>query len=100
MKNSGRENENVKYAYCAAFQPGDNCAAGAAAIERQLSYEEGSGVRAAYNYAEFLPERRKMLQAWADYIPQNDPLSESIHSSVTIEIRDHEKFILTRDTKA
>ena len=23
---------------------------------------------AAYNYAEFLPERRKMMQAWADYL--------------------------------
>jgi len=22
----------------------------------------------AYNYAEFLPERRKMMQAWADYL--------------------------------
>ncbi|EQD69665.1 Phage integrase, partial [mine drainage metagenome] len=25
-------------------------------------------VRAAYNYAEHLPERRKMMQAWADYL--------------------------------
>ena len=25
-------------------------------------------MRAAYNYAEFLPERRKMMQAWADYL--------------------------------
>jgi hypothetical protein len=25
-------------------------------------------VRAAYNYAEFLPERKKMMQAWADYL--------------------------------
>jgi hypothetical protein len=23
---------------------------------------------AAYNYAEYLPERRKMMQAWADYL--------------------------------
>ena len=36
------------------------------AIERQLAHAEGNGVRAAYNYAEFLPERRKMMQAWAD----------------------------------
>ena len=27
-----------------------------------------NSVRAAYNYAEFLPERRKMMQAWADYL--------------------------------
>ena len=25
-------------------------------------------VRAAYNYAEYLPERRKMMQQWADYL--------------------------------
>ncbi len=25
-------------------------------------------VRAAYNYAEHLPKRRKMMQAWADYL--------------------------------
>jgi len=38
------------------------------AIERQLAHAERSGVRAAYNYAEYLPERRKMMQAWADYL--------------------------------
>jgi hypothetical protein len=26
------------------------------------------GVRAAYNFAEHLPERRRMTQAWADYL--------------------------------
>ena len=38
------------------------------AIERQLAHAERDSVRAAYNYAEFLPERRKMMQAWADYL--------------------------------
>jgi integrase len=38
------------------------------AIERQLSHGERDAVRAAYNYAEHLPERRKMMQAWADCI--------------------------------
>jgi integrase len=38
------------------------------AIERQLAHAERNGVRAAYNYAEFLSERRKMMQAWADYL--------------------------------
>jgi integrase len=37
-------------------------------IERQLAHVEGNGVRAAYNYAEYLPERRKMMQWWADYL--------------------------------
>lgn len=38
------------------------------AIERQLAHVEGSSVRAAYNYAEHLPERRKMMQWWADWL--------------------------------
>ncbi len=40
------------------------------AIERQLAHGERNKVRAAYNYAEFLPERRKMMQAWADYLDE------------------------------
>lgn len=38
------------------------------AIERQLAHAERDQIRAAYNYAEHLPERRKMMQAWADYL--------------------------------
>lgn len=38
------------------------------AIERQLAHVEGNAVRAAYNYAEHLDERREMMQAWADYL--------------------------------
>jgi integrase len=38
------------------------------AIERQLAHVERNAVRAAYNHAQFLPERRKMMQAWADYL--------------------------------
>ena len=38
------------------------------AIERQLAHAERNAVRAAYNYAEHLPERRRMMQAWADYL--------------------------------
>lgn len=38
------------------------------AIERQLAHAERDSVRAAYNYADYLPERRKMMQAWADYL--------------------------------
>lgn len=37
-------------------------------IERQLAHSESNSVRAAYNYAEYLPERRKMMQAWSDYL--------------------------------
>jgi integrase len=38
------------------------------AIERQLAHIEQNDVRAAYNYAEYLPIRRKMMQSWADYL--------------------------------
>jgi integrase len=38
------------------------------AIERQLAHTERNSVRAAYNHAEFLPERKKMMQAWSDYL--------------------------------
>mgnify|MGYP001470024457 CR=1 FL=1 len=40
------------------------------AIERQLAHVEGNAVRAAYNYAEHLDERRRMMQWWADYLDQ------------------------------
>jgi integrase len=40
------------------------------AIERQLAHAERDGVRGAYNFAEYLPERRRMMQAWADYLDQ------------------------------
>lgn len=38
------------------------------AIERQLAHAERDEIRAAYNYAEHLPERRKMMTWWADYL--------------------------------
>jgi integrase len=38
------------------------------AIERQLAHAEQDDVRRAYNAAEYLPIRREMMQAWADYL--------------------------------
>jgi integrase len=39
------------------------------AIERQLAHAESNKVRDAYTHAvEYLPERRRMMQAWADYL--------------------------------
>lgn len=38
------------------------------AIERQLAHAERNSIRAAYNYAQHLPERKKMMQYWADYL--------------------------------
>lgn len=40
------------------------------AIERQLAHVEPNKVRAAYNYAEYLPQRREIMQHWADYLDQ------------------------------
>jgi integrase len=37
------------------------------ALERQLSHKE-PGVSGVYNKAQHLPERRKVMQAWADYL--------------------------------
>ena len=37
-------------------------------IELQLAHQERNEVRAAYNRAQRLEERRKMMQAWADYL--------------------------------
>lgn len=37
-------------------------------IERQLSHVEENKVRAAYNRAEYITERRRMMQAWSDFL--------------------------------
>lgn len=37
-------------------------------IERQLAHSERNKVRASYNHAQYLPERREMMQWWADYL--------------------------------
>ena len=37
-------------------------------IERQLAHAERNKVRAAYNRAQYLTERTRMMQAWADYL--------------------------------
>lgn len=38
------------------------------AIERQLAHKASGPLGAAYDRAQFLDERRKMMQAWADYL--------------------------------
>lgn len=48
------------------------------AIERQLAHTERDAVRAAYNHADFLAERRNMMQWWADYLDHlRDPTSHA-----------------------
>jgi integrase len=39
-------------------------------IELQLAHAERNKVRAAYNRAQRLAERRQMMQAWGDYLDE------------------------------
>jgi integrase len=38
------------------------------AIEMQLAHVQKNKVRAVYNQAQYLPERQRMMQAWAEYM--------------------------------
>ena len=38
------------------------------AIERQLAHREGNAIRSAYNRGDYLEERKKMMQWWADLL--------------------------------
>lgn len=37
-------------------------------IERQLAHKETNKIRAAYNRAQYMTERRRMMQHWSDYL--------------------------------
>jgi len=37
-------------------------------IKAQLAHGDKDAIRSAYNRAEYLPERRRMMQEWADYL--------------------------------
>jgi integrase len=50
-------------------------------IERQLAHVSGNKIRGIYNHAEYLPERRKMMQWWADYV---DALTQKAKSKVNV----------------
>jgi hypothetical protein len=43
-------------------------------IERQLAHGERDGIRAAYAYAEYLPQRKMMMQEWGDYPAPQVPM--------------------------
>ena len=47
-------------------------------IEAQLAHIDPDRVRAAYNHAKYLPERRAMMQAWADHLDGARLLAEPI----------------------
>lgn len=37
-------------------------------IERQLAHKEKNKVKAAYDHSEYLPQRKELMQWWADYL--------------------------------
>jgi integrase len=50
-------------------------------IERQLAHGDRDGVRAAYNYAVYLPQRRIMMQACANHLDtlrRLNPISDEL----------------------
>ncbi len=47
-------------------------------IERQLAHKEANKVRAAYHHSEYLAERRKLMQAWANYLDASKAGAEVI----------------------
>lgn len=51
------------------------------AIERQLSHQDPNEIRGTYNLAKYLEERRKMMQAWADYL---DELRAAVTSHIPL----------------
>ena len=48
------------------------------AIERQLAHRTAGPLGAAYDRAQYLEERRRMMQAWADYLEQLKRKSEVV----------------------
>jgi integrase len=52
-------------------------------IERQLAHGERNKIKATYNHAEHLPERRKMMDKWSNYL---DDLRDN-----RSEVNDHKK---------
>jgi integrase len=51
-------------------------------IERQLAHVPRNRTRASYNHAQYLPERRRMMQEWADYL---DKLKAGNKCEITVD---------------
>ena len=47
-------------------------------IERQLAHKEANKIRAAYHHSEYLAERRKMMQAWAEFLDAKRRAGEKV----------------------
>jgi integrase len=53
-------------------------------VEMQLAHSERNKTKAAYNHAQYLLERREMMQAWADYLDAIE--AEAIEEEKTITV--------------
>jgi integrase len=64
-------------------------------IERQLAHQERNKIRAAYHRAQYLPERIKLMQRWADYVdelamrtqPASGPHLAQLGSNTDLQMR-------------
>lgn len=45
-------------------------------IERQLAHKESNKVKAAYNHSEYLPQRKELMQWWADWLDRVKSMRE------------------------
>lgn len=57
------------------------------AIERQLAHAPADKTRAVYNRAAYLPERKQMLQDWADWIESCKPDSSLVEGRQSPSLR-------------
>ncbi|MEM6822851.1 MAG: integrase arm-type DNA-binding domain-containing protein [Verrucomicrobiota bacterium] len=57
------------------------------AIERQLAHMERNNVRAAYNRAEYLDERKTLMEWWADFLDQQ---YQPDHQKDALSLDEHE----------
>ncbi|CAB3965645.1 integrase [Burkholderia aenigmatica] len=48
-------------------------------VEMQLSHKNKDRTRSTYNHAKYLPERREMMQAWANWL---DDVEEEAYQGV------------------
>jgi integrase len=58
-------------------------------IERQLAHIEQNKIRGAYNHAEYLDERRKMLSWWGSYLSENSPGGVFITTKAAVQAEIH-----------
>ncbi|WP_446479747.1 tyrosine-type recombinase/integrase [Burkholderia seminalis] len=58
-------------------------------VEMQLSHKDKDRTRSTYNHAKYLPERREMMQAWANWLDQveNEALTDGGAAIATINDR-------------